>query len=350
MSSIFKVLFYLRKNYLNKEGKAPIMVRITLNGEISQFSSKLDIEPKQWDTKATRAIGRTKSATDLNLALDNIKSSIILHYRRLCERSSVVGVAKLRNAYLGIEAKEHTLMAIIDKDIADVERSIEIAEKNCKPDERPDYITSPATLQKYRVTKKRLSEFMKRRRRIKDIPLVDIDHKFVLDFEKFLRVDSQCGVNTTGKFMRNFKRVLIMAKNYGWMTSDPFGNYKIQMESVDRGYLTQAELEILLQKKFTVNRLEQVRDFFIFACFTGLAYVDVRNLTQKDICTSFDGNLWIMMKRQKTNVLSRVMLLDIPKKILEKYSACGDDKTLLPIPSNQKLTQQGKMKRIRVTY
>ena len=126
----------------------------------------------------------------------------------------------------------------------------------------------------------------------------------------------RCNANTTAKFIQRLKSIVLIAKNNGWIYHDPFANYKIRSPKVDRGYLTQEELEVIMKKEFPIKRLEQVRDIFIFACFTGLAYVDVKNLRESNIRTSFDGNLWIMTKRQKTDVQSNIPLLDVPKQII----------------------------------
>ena len=170
-----------------------------------------------------------------------------------------------------------------------------------------------------------------------DISLKEIKNMFLCDFEIYLMTTVGCNANTTAKFMQFLKRIIIIARNNGMIAGDPFANYKIHMTKVDRGYLTQEDIEKLLKKQFTIKRLELVRDIFVFSCFTGLAYIDVKNLTDKEIRTSFDGKLWIMTKRQKTNVQSNILLLDVPKMILEKYKGKAIDNKLLPILSNQKM-------------
>ena len=137
--------------------------------------------------------------------------------------------------------------------------------------------------------------------------------------------------------MQFFKRIIIIARNNGLIAIDPFANYKIRLTKVDRGYLTQEDVEKILKKEFAIKRLELVRDIFIFSCFTGLAYIDVKNLTEKNVRTSFDGNLWIMTKRQKTKVESNILLLDVPKMIIEKYKGKSINDQVLPILSNQKM-------------
>jgi site-specific recombinase XerD len=170
-----------------------------------------------------------------------------------------------------------------------------------------------------------------------DIPLREINYNFIYSFETYLATVWECRINTIAKYLQQLNHIVALAKNNGWIHSNPFTNFKIRFEKVDRGYLTQDELTTIMQKKLAIKRLEQVRDIFIFSCFTGLAYVDVKNLNEKDIKKSFDGKLWIMKKRQKTNIQSIILLLDIPKMILDKYKGMLRENKLLPVISNQRL-------------
>ncbi len=323
MSSTFRVLFYLRKNYVNKQGRTAIMIRITIGGDIVQFSSKIDIEPHMWNTPTSRLNGRSAEAQQINNKLDNIRSSIIQHYREISDREVSVTAEKIRNAFLGIVAKGETLLQIFDKHIEDCERLVGISK-------------SKATLQKYKVTRTRITDFMMQRYNIKDISVKEINHMFITDFETFLRVESKCNNNTTAKFIQFFKRIIIIARNNGWLLHDPFANYKIQLKAVDRGFLSQEDIAAIAQKEFDTERLDQVRDIFLFSCFTGLAYIDISNLKTENIRKSFDGNMWIMTKRQKTNTSVNVPLMTIPRMILQKYEGKLGGTKILPVISNQK--------------
>ena len=190
---------------------------------------------------------------------------------------------------------------------------------------------------KYDRCYSRIEEFMKAKYNITDIALKEINHMFITDFETYLRTVSLCNENTTAKFMQTFRMIVIMAKNNGWIYTDPFMNYKIRLKRVDRGYLTEQEIQKILKKKFPTKRLEQVRDVFIFSCFTGLSYIDIKTLKASEICTSFDGKLWIMRHRQKTDTPVNVPLLKIPLAILKKYDGQLPKGELLPVLSNQKL-------------
>jgi site-specific recombinase XerD len=190
---------------------------------------------------------------------------------------------------------------------------------------------------KYDITYRRLASFLKEEYHVSDISLKEINHKLITDFEAYMRGICGCNANTTSKFIQRFKSIVLIARNNGWLLHDPFVNYRIKSPKVDRGYLTQEKLETIMQKEFSVKRLEQVRDIFIFACFTGLAYVDVKNLRETNVRISFDGNLWIMTKRQKTDVQSNIPLLDVPRQILEKYKGTLPNGTVLLVSSNQKM-------------
>lgn len=322
--STFKILFYLRKNYLNKEGKAGIMIRLTVNGEVSQFSSKLDTEPDMWDVRTGRVAGNSMKARQLNGLLDNMQTSLRNHYYEIEKRESYVTAEKVRNAFLGIETKQRTLLELFKKQNDDARKLVGISK-------------TPATLAKYDRCYRRMEEFIMYQYKLSDIALKEINHMFITDFETYLRSVSKCNENTTAKFMQTFRMIVIIAKNNGWIFTDPFANYKIRLKRVDRGYLTDAELQKIMKKKFPTKRLEQVRDVFLFSCYTGLSYVDVKDLKASEICTSFDGKLWIMKHRQKTDTPVNVPLLKIPLAILKKYEGQLPKGELLPVLSNQKL-------------
>lgn len=324
MKSTFRILFYVRRNYVNKKGETGIMVRITLDGEIAQFSSKLNVNPDSWDTKSGKVIGKSKEAKSLNTTLENIRATIIRHYREIEWQDTHVTAEKIRNAFLGVTTKAQMLLVIFKNHNDDLSKRIgkDITE---------------AGVEKYKRTRQRLADFMMYQYKIKDIALKEINYNFISYFETYLRSAHSCGVNTTAKYLQQLKQIITLAKNNGWLQVDPFVNFRIRFEKADRGYLLQEELETMMQKKFGIKRLEQVRDIFVFSCFTGLAYVDVRNLSAEDITKSFDGKLWIMKKRQKTNVQSNILLLDIPKMILKKYENKLHDEKLLPVITNQRI-------------
>lgn len=324
MKSTFKVLFYLRRDTVRKSGKMPVIGRITVDGKIAQFGTKLEVLPESWNLKLGKLSGTTREAKQSNALLEDIRASLHRIYHEMQRRDSSVTSEKVKNEFLGISEHHDTLLDLFKKHNEDVQKLIGISK-------------SAASYQKYEVTRKHLQRFIETKYKISDISIKEINHMFITDFEVYLLTDGGCKQNTTAKFMQFFKRIIIIAKNNGLIIGDPFANYKIRIKKVDRGYLTEEELSRIIKKKISTPRLEHVRDIFVFSCFTGLAYIDVKNLRTENIRTSFDGNLWVMTKRQKTDTEVNVPLLKVPQMILEKYKGTLPNGAILPVMSNQKM-------------
>ena len=324
MKSTFNILFYLKRNGQKANGNMPIMGRIIVNGMAVQFAAKVEVRPDYWNVKAGKAIGCAPEVQEVNNILNSIKTTMTKIYRDLQERESNVTPEKIKNVFFGIEIKKQMLLELFKTHNESIYKMIGISK-------------SMTCYSKYEITRKRLTSFLKEKYYVSDISLKEINHKFIIDFEIYLRGACGCNANTTAKSIQRFKSIILMARNNGWLLNDPFANYKIKLSKVDRGYLTQEELVTIMKKEFTIKRLEQVRDIFLFACFTGLSYVDVKNLRETNVRVSFDGNLWIMTKRQKTDVQSNIPLLDVPKQILKKYEGTLPNGIVLPVPSNQKM-------------
>lgn len=228
--STFRILFYIRKNQVNKEGKAGIMIRLTVNGEIAQFSSKLDVEPDLWDVNSQKMQGNSLKARRLNSLLEDVRTTLKNHYHDIEVHEAYVTAEKVRNAFLGITSRQQTLLELFRSHNEDVKKLVGISK-------------SAATYAKYDRCMRRLEAFMQSKYRIKDIALKEITHVFITDFETYLRTECGCNENTSAKFMQTFRMIVIVAKNNGWIFADPFVNYKIRLKRVDRGYLTEQELQ-----------------------------------------------------------------------------------------------------------
>jgi site-specific recombinase XerD len=324
MRSTFNVLFYIKRNEPKKDGRVVIMVRITINGVRSQFSSKLLVNPDQWDSKKEQAKGQLAEARNLNRLLENIRSTLTVNYNKQVAIEGHVAPERLKNIFLGQEEPEHTILSFFDR-------------YNNQYKLKVGTTSTHKTYTRYLLTRERLVEFMKLRYNLSDIPIKEITVSFVDEFYLYIRNNTECNHNSTLKFLQRFRTILFFAKNSGLSFNDPFGSFRFRYDKVNRGYLDQDELDILYTKKFPSARLSQVRDIFIFSCYTGLAYVDIFELTEDKIRKAFDGNLWIMTKRQKTDVNTNVRLLDIPMKILEKYKGKQKNGKVLPVISNQKI-------------
>lgn len=327
MKSTFRTLFYLRKNRPNSNGLVPIMVRITVNGQIAQFSAKLEIHPDLWDTKLGRAKGRGSDSTNLNRLLDNLRSKMDKIYNKQLDSKGYVLPETIKNIVLGIDSERKTLIEYFT--LHNEQYKLKIG-KN----------TSHRTYTRYELTKERLVEFMREKHSISDMMIQELNYVFIESFYLYLRDSHECNNNTAMKFIQRFRKVFNYAVNSGTeIQAHPFANFKFHYEEVDREILTQEEIDLMYHKKFATQRLEQVRDVFVFCCYTGLSYVDVCKLTHANVSKGFDGHLWIMTKRTKTNVASNIRLLDIPQEIIEKYSDKRMNGKLLPSCSNQKMNE-----------
>ncbi len=325
MRSTFNVLFFIKKNAEKKDGTAPIVARITINGKKTHFNTKQFIKPNDWSVELNKAKGRNAEARTLNAVLDEIKTSLRNAYNDLTKKDIQITAEKVKNTFLGIGLEQYLLMELFEESNNLLKKQIGINK-------------SKATYQKAEVCKRHLSNYLKTEYKRSDIDLREINHSFIVGFETFLNVQCGCNANTTAKFIQKFKSIVLIAQKNGWIQTDPFANYRISIKKVDRGYLNDDELKRIMQKSLSSERLERVRDIFIFSCYTGLAYIDIKNLKQEHITKGFDGNLWINTKRQKTSIKTVVPLLDIAQLILDKYKGLPNN-VLLPIPTNQKTNQ-----------
>lgn len=326
MKSTFRTLFYLKKNQPKSNGLVPIVVRVTINTQAVQFGCKLDINPEIWDVKAGKAIGRSKEASGVNTALDSLRVAIRKSYDKQMEDYGYAMPEKIRNQVLGLEKGAKSLVEYIDL-------------HNQQYENRVGVNTTRTTFIRYKLIKERVQDFLKLKYNVSDIPIRDLTPVVLENFYLYLRKDCKCENNSSMKTMQRLRKIVYFAKNMGEVMADPYQSFRVHFESVDREILTEEEIHMIYNKEFITGRLEQVRDIFIFSCFTGLSYIDMANLIDEDIKEAFDGNLWIMTKRQKTNVNSNIRLLDIPKAILEKYKGQQKNGKCLPVVSNQKMNE-----------
>ena len=323
MKSTFRILFLARWELKKENGTVPLCARITIDGEKVKFSLKSEVSSAIWDPKSGRAKGQTKEALQLNRYLDSIKGQMITHYHSLSEANEIVTASMLRDAFLGTNIKNNTLLTVFEafNDRQEKLIGIDIAQ---------------STFNKYDLTYRRLKEFLKTKMRKNDILLCQVDRNFVMDFEAWLKIEYKLDTNSSEKLMRIFKRITTMCFKNGQMPKDPFCEHKLKKVKKDRGYLTKSELEKFIDFKPDSKRLEKVRDIFLFCCFTGFDYSTTAALTEKNIVTDDEGSLWIETHRIKTGTPSKVKLLEIPLSIIKKYALKRDGNFLLPVMSNAK--------------
>ena len=323
--STFSILFVAQKGKLKANGKAPILARVTVNGEMVHLATRIDVDPDRWLGKECRTPGRSAEDKYINEMLDNYRNVIKNKYNELFFRGEAITAMRLKSILTSRSDEAKRLLVLFDEFNEDY-RALVGKE------------TTHKTYTRYLLTRRRLAVFMAAKYKIKDILLSDINTKFINDFYIYLRtVDGKNGHNYHMKMIQRLRTVFKTAKDNGWVTADPFGGFKISMEETHREHLTIDELGVLMSKEMTSERLQRVKDIFVFSCFTGLAYTDVRGLKKSEVVMGNDGRLWIDTRRDKTKVAVYVPLLDIPRAILEKYADQTSHDRLLSIPANQKV-------------
>lgn len=323
MRMIFKVSYYVRSNYENKQGKSPLMIRIFLNGEMLNVgSSGIYIDKKLWNNSTNRVKGRGSESLNLNAQLDNISNSLQMIFKKH-EFDEDLTLDKIKSIFLGKNKVKTTFVEFYDKYLEDIKAQVGAGK-------------SIALYHKYSAARSHFVNFLHTKYGRKDLMPGELTHLIIHDFEIYLKTVVSLKSNSATKTLKFFKTVVIFAQKCGVMTHDPFLNHHFHLEPVDRGFLTDEEIQRIMQKDFEIPRLEMVRDVFIFSCFCGLAYIDVAHLTQENIIT-LDNRPWIIINRQKTNVQSNIPLLEVPQMILDKYKGKTKDNRLLPVLSNQKI-------------
>lgn len=327
MQTTFSILFYPRGNDIDKNGNAPIYARITVNGKRSEFSIKRKVLLTKWNSEAGKMRGTTSDVRELNKYMTSIRTKLNKIQEQLSEKNASVTAQKIKNIYLGKDIKHKMLLEIFQ-------------EHNDKVDKLIGKDFAAGTAERYKTARKHVKDYISKEYNVKDIPVKDVDHTFITGFEYYLKTTRNCAHNTAIKYITNFKKIIRIAYANDWINKDPFIHWKAKLKIVDREFLTEKELQKLVEKEFGIHRLNQVKDIFVFCCFTGLAYADVKKLSQNDIVLGITGERWIKTKRSKTDTRSNIPILSIPEALLEKYAESpdfSDSELLLPVLSNQKM-------------
>ena len=315
MRSTFKVLFYVNGSK-EKNGIVPIMGRVTINGSVAQFSCKCSIPKELWDAKGNRAKGKSKEARGINLSLDNIKAQIIKHYQRLSDREAYVTADMVRNAYQGIGTEYETLLGAFDKDNESFKKRIGI----------------DRALSSYQVrvrARNHLASFIKKNHKRNDISMLELTPDFIKEYEIDLSTDAGLHNGSVWANCMWLKTIVAKAHYNGQTPRNPFAQYRVNQNIKDRIYLTEDEIKTMMTHEFANSKLAYIRDLFVFASFTALSFVDIKELTTDDI-VDVNGEKWILSKRHKTKVPFQVKLLDIPLLIIKRYEPFQENKFIFP--------------------
>ena len=324
MKHTFRISFFLKKSIVRKNGKSPIIARITLNSEKVEFSIKLSIESSKWDVNTGEAKGNNYESVSLNNDINSIRMTLYTYYRYLSEKCEVVTADKLRKMYIQTEVYPKTLLTLFKKHNDD---ELKLVGHGRVMD----------TYKKYELAYRRVQDFLLCRYSKTDIYLDNLNLQFANDFEIYLLVNCKLGINMTAKMIQFLKKIVNLARNLGIINFNPFYLHHTKWEKVKIDYLTKQEIKKIIEKEITIKRMDTVRDIFLFSIFTGLSYIDVKNLTVNNIQQQHDGSYWIITTRQKTNNSVELPLLNIPQRIMAKYEHEREGLKLLPVMSNQKL-------------
>ncbi len=326
-SRTFKILFRQIKAK-RKNDIAPIYVRITINGERTEFSLGKSHPIKEWDNKMSRAIGRTAIARTLNDELDTTYSDITDSYKELLKEGKHITALSVKARYLGTDNNQATLFELVDYHTSKMKG-----------------ILKKGTLKNYKTTTKYLNIFLTNKLKTSDIYIEHIRYSFIVDFEQFLRNKknhlSRQSLNNNGimKHIERLNKLMNLAVKLEWIDKNPFLNYDVKFNKYDRPFLSAIELQQLEEVELYNETHVKVRDIFVFGCYTGLSYIDIKNLTQDNIVYGIDGKKWISFYRAKNTEPVKVPLLDKVLNILKKYGDYDITNRLLPVCSNQKMNK-----------
>ena len=325
MQDLLSILFYIRKKGTSNPSKGTIYLRITVNGKRAEVSTMRKVSLSKWNAKANKVIGYTIEAKQTNRHLDVIKNRIYeIFQNQVNDEMDIVSALTIRDEFIGTNKSRKLILEMIEEHNLRMKRLV-----------GKDY--SFRTLQRYKTTKKHLAKYNKESFGLVDYPLKKIDVKYVNGFIYFLKAEQNLSHNSALKYVAYFKKIIRVAFANGWLDKDPFYNFKLRPQTIDKEFLSNDELVKLIQCDFSIQRLEHVRDVFIFSCYTGLAYVDVEKLIEDDIVIGMDGRRWIKVNRTKTKTLSSIPILPIAEQILSKYASLTKiDIKLLPVYSNQR--------------
>jgi len=324
----FKILFVVKASRVARDGKSPVYLRVTVNGLRCETSISLRVDFKKWNTVAEKVIGDSREDQELNFRLDTIRMRIMQIYREMEFDRLEITAKKIIDQYLGRNDKP-TIM-LLDVFREHNERCHKLIGKGM----------AAATVTRYETSLKHTANFIQFCYGKEDIPISDVNHKFITDYEFYLKTERNCSHNSATKYLKNFKKIIRIALANDYITKDPFSNIKFTLDEVERDFLEDSEIQRIMDKKIDITRLAVVRDIFVFQCFTGLSYSDVKSLRREHIATDNNGKQWIRKKRQKTNNMCNIPLLDVALQIMERYKnhpECIRKDTILPVPCNQKL-------------
>ena len=324
----YNLLFYAKKTKSNPHFSA-IYLRITVDGKRKELSTGKTIKSTDWNSKSGQFAGRSSQAKSFNSFLESLRTKMFESYTHLLNNRKVITAESLRNRFMGVDERTVTLVEAF-------------TDHNNQIKELIGRGFAHGTWERYETSLRHTEQFMKWKYNISDINVREINPAFIADYEFFLRTVRNCANNSAVKYIKNFQKIINICLDNEWMVKNPFSNYKSKIIVTEVRFLNEDELERIKNKLFSTERLRTIRDIFLFCCFTGLAYSDVKKLAPENISINASGEKWIKIKRTKTKVEASIPLLPIANEILERYKTnakCMNDEKVLPVLSNQKMNE-----------
>lgn len=324
--STFNVNFLLRKHKMLKNGEAPICMRITVNCRTVDISIKRSVAVEYWNQTRECCTSTGKVGKELNRYIDTMRAKVLQAHRELEIDGVRVTADAIRDKLYGRDDSQKTLIEVYTEH-----------NKRCRALIGKDF--SASTVEKFETSLNTLKAFLKHSMKKEDILLKEINRVFIQDFEFFLKAERNMQHNSALKHLKNLKKIIRIALANEWIKKDPFVGIQFKHDKIDVDFLSQEELERIKNKEFAIKRLEVVRDIFLFCTYTGLAFIDVKQLDSSHLIADGNGALWIRKPRQKTGNMCNIPVIQPAKVILDKYKEypeCLKKNVLLPVLSNQK--------------
>ena len=318
---MLKIKMIAHKGKPNKSGRVPILMQLTIGQQTCHISTKQNILPEKWGDG--KPIGHTREDQAITAVLEEIRTKAYNKFLQLQGQNINVTPERLKQALLGKDqVQPRGYVEIFDQWLVEYSKMVGIT-------------TSKRTLDKYILVRNRLQDYIASQLGVKDISLEEVTPKFLSNFDNYLRVEYNMANNHAMKIRQKLRTIYKVAIDNGWVSKNPFSTVKIHFEPVERDVLTKSELTALIQTDMIFDRLEKMRDVFVFACFTGLAHCDVAGLTKENIITDEAGQVWLKTHRQKTSEVVDIPLLEIPQLIIKKYEGMKElNGKLLPTLTN----------------
>lgn len=320
-TEMLKIKMIAHKGKPNKSGRVPILMQLTIGQQTCHISTKQNILPEKWGDG--KPIGHTREDQAITAVLEEIRTKAYNKFLQLQGQNINVTPERLKQALLGKDqVQPRGYVEIFDQWLVEYSKMVGIT-------------TSKRTLDKYILVRNRLQDYIASQLGVKDISLEEVTPKFLSNFDNYLRVEYNMANNHAMKIRQKLRTIYKVAIDNGWVSKNPFSTVKIHFDPVERDVLTKSELTALIQTDMIFDRLEKMRDVFVFACFTGLAHCDVAGLTKENIITDEAGQVWLKTHRQKTSEVVDIPLLEIPQLIIKKYQGMKElNGKLLPTLTN----------------